>query len=259
VFERFTGSARQVVVLAQDEARTLHHDYIGVEHLLLGLLREREGLAVRVLGSFGMTVEAARAKVASVIGEGDAVNTGQLPFSPRAKRVLERSLREAIALGHVYIGTKHILLALVRETDGLAAGILLDFELDAESIRREVLRRIEAPGYRKKTEADVPWTARRNAVVRRDVVVHGIDGATLTQTVGELTASLDKGGAQWAELEAAIAAAVSALPVGQLIDAIRCEKETESQNGTTERAEALGDIERNLVSLITASGPDKPD
>jgi ATP-dependent Clp protease ATP-binding subunit ClpC len=140
VFERFTERARQVVVLAQDEARALKHNYIGTEHLLLGLLRQEKGLAARALESLGVTVEEARYQVARMIGQGDEVTQGHIPFTPRAKKVLELSLREAKGLRHSYIGTEHILLGIVRENQGVAARILLDFEADAETIRREVIR-----------------------------------------------------------------------------------------------------------------------
>jgi ATP-dependent Clp protease ATP-binding subunit ClpA len=147
VFERFTERARQVVVLAQDEARALKHNYIGTEHLLLGLLREEEGLAARVLESLDITVEEVRAQVARTVGEGDEVATGEVPFTPRAKKVLEVSLREGLSLGHNYIGTEHILLGLVRVGDGVAARVLVDFDADAETIRSEVIRRLSGrPG-----------------------------------------------------------------------------------------------------------------
>src|SRR6266540_2156871 len=110
MFERFTERARQVVVLAQDEARLLRHNYIGTEHILLGLLREAEGLAARVLESLDITAEEVRAQVARIVGLGEEFSSGQIPFTPRGKRVLELSLREAISLGHSYIGTEHILL-----------------------------------------------------------------------------------------------------------------------------------------------------
>jgi Clp amino terminal domain, pathogenicity island component len=144
VFERFTERARQVVVLAQDEARALKHNYIGTEHLLLGLLREEEGLGARVLESLDITVEEVRAQVALIIGEGDEVKTGQIPFTPRAKKALELALREALSLGHNYIGTEHILLGLVRENEGVAARILLDFDADAEKIRNALIRALPA-------------------------------------------------------------------------------------------------------------------
>jgi ATP-dependent Clp protease ATP-binding subunit ClpC len=147
VFERFTERARQVVVLAQDEARALKHNYIGTEHILLGLLREEEGLAARVLESLDVTVEEVRAQVARIIGPGDEpIVSGQIPFTPRAKKVLELSLREALSLKHNYIGTEHILLGLVRENEGVAARILLAFDADAGKVRNEIMRTLSDPG-----------------------------------------------------------------------------------------------------------------
>jgi ATP-dependent Clp protease ATP-binding subunit ClpC len=144
MFERFTERARQVVVLAQEEARSLRHNYIGTEHLLLGLLRE-EGVAAKLLDSFDVTVEEVRAQVARIVGQGDEVVTGQIPFTPRAKKVLELALREALQLNHNHIGTEHILLALAQTEQGVAMRILLDFDLDADRIRNEVNRRIGGP------------------------------------------------------------------------------------------------------------------
>src|SRR3978361_1687773 len=165
MFERFTERARQVVVLAQEEARTLKHNYIGTEHILLGLLREEEGLAARVLESLDITVERVRAQVVRIVGSGEEVTSGQIPFTPRAKKVLELALREALSLGHNYIGNEHILLGLVRENEGVAARILLAFaadsmktrtqairvdsDADAEKIRNEVIRMLSGPGGRR--------------------------------------------------------------------------------------------------------------
>ena len=137
MFERFTEPARQVVVLAQDEARTLRHNYIGTEHLLLGLLRE-DGAAARALDEFDVTFEELQAQVARIIGQGDEVTTGQIPFTPRAKKVLELSLREALDSGDNYIGPGHILLGLLREGEGVAARILMDFA-QLEEIRAAAL------------------------------------------------------------------------------------------------------------------------
>jgi ATP-dependent Clp protease ATP-binding subunit ClpC len=153
MFERFTERARQVVVLAQEEARTLKHNYIGTEHILLGLLREEEGLAARVLESLDITVERVRAQVVRIVGSGEEVTSGQIPFTPRAKKVLELALREALSLGHNYIGTEHILLGLVRENEGVAARILLDFDADSEKIRNEVIRMLSGPGSRRQGSA----------------------------------------------------------------------------------------------------------
>ncbi len=167
MFERFTERARQVVVLAQDEARALKHNYIGTEHILLGLLREEEGLAARVLESLDITVEEVRAQVDRVVGAGDAVPAGQIPFTPRAKNVLELSLREALSLGHNYIGTEHVLLGLVRENQGVASKILLEFDADAQTIRSEVIRMISGPtaasrGMAVATYAEEPASSRRD-------------------------------------------------------------------------------------------------
>jgi ATP-dependent Clp protease ATP-binding subunit ClpA len=140
VFERFTERAREVVVLAQVEARDLKHNYIGTEHLLLGLLREEEGVGSRVLESLGVTLKGVRGQVARIVGEGDEVTTGQIPFTPRAKKVLELGLREALSLGHNYIGTEHLLLGLVREGEGVGCRILLDFGADSDAIRNGVVR-----------------------------------------------------------------------------------------------------------------------
>jgi ATP-dependent Clp protease ATP-binding subunit ClpC len=148
VFERFTERARQVVVLAQDEARGLRHNFIGTEHLLLGLLREEEGIAARVLESLDVAVEDVRVQVARIVGQGDEVTSGQIPFTPRAKKVLELSLREGLSLGHNYIGTEHILLGLARENQGVAARILLDFGADAEKIRHAVIGMMAGAGAR---------------------------------------------------------------------------------------------------------------
>ena len=145
MFERFTERARQVVVLAQEEARTLAHNYIGTEHILLGLLREEEGMAARVLESLNITLEQTRQQVMRIIGRGEEVSAGQIPFTPRAKKVLELALREALSLGHNYIGTEHILLGLARENEGVAARILLEFDADSEKIHNEVIRMLSGP------------------------------------------------------------------------------------------------------------------
>src|SRR3979411_218444 len=156
MFERFTERARQVVVLAQEEARTLKHNYIGTEHILLGLLREEEGLAARVLESLDITVERVRAQVVRIVGSGEEAPSGQIPFTPRAKKVLELALREALSLGHNYIGTEHILLGLVRENEGVAARILLAFDADAAHIRNETIRMLSGPGRRQGAGSGAP-------------------------------------------------------------------------------------------------------
>ncbi|HSC03489.1 MAG TPA: Clp protease N-terminal domain-containing protein [Solirubrobacteraceae bacterium] len=140
MFERFTERARRVVVLAQDEARTLKHDHVGAEHILLGLLREQEGLAAHALESFDITLERVRGEVVRIVGVGSDVSAGQMPFTAEAKRVLEVALQEVRALGHHYIGTEHILLALITLREGVSARILVDCHAEPERIRAEVMR-----------------------------------------------------------------------------------------------------------------------
>ncbi len=130
MFERFTDRARRVVVLAQEEARLLNHNYIGTEHILLGLIHEGEGVAAKALESLGISLEAVRAQVEEIIGHGGPAPSGHIPFTPRAKKVLELSLREALQLGHNYIGTEHILLGLIREGEGVAAQVLVKLGAD---------------------------------------------------------------------------------------------------------------------------------
>ena len=142
MFERFTERARKVVVLAQDEARHFNHNYIGTEHLLLGLLREDEGVAAQALSSLNVTLDEVREQVESIVGYGEEGTGAQAPFTPRSKKVLELALREALQLGHNYIGTEHILLGLVRESEGVAARVLSNLDVDPDKVRREVVRRL---------------------------------------------------------------------------------------------------------------------
>ena len=132
MFERFTRRARAVIVKAQEEARLLQHNYIGTEHLLLGLLREQEGLAARVLESLEITVDRVRAQVVRIVGSGEEVTSGQIPFTPRATKVLELALREALLLGHNYIGTEHLLLGVLEEEDGRGARALTGLGITRE-------------------------------------------------------------------------------------------------------------------------------
>src|SRR5512133_170495 len=142
MFERFTDRARRVVVLAQEEARHLDHNYIGTEHLLLGLVHEAEGVAAQALAQLGVSLEAVRAQVEEIIGRGQSAPTGHIPFTPRSKKVLELSLREALQLGHNYIGTEHILLGLIREGEGVAAQVLVKLGADLNRVRQQVLQQL---------------------------------------------------------------------------------------------------------------------
>jgi ATP-dependent Clp protease ATP-binding subunit ClpC len=148
MFERFTDRARRVVVLAQEEARMLNHNYIGTEHILLGLIHEGEGVAAKGLESLGISLEAVRAQVEEIIGQGQQAPSGHIPFTPRAKKVLELSLREALQLGHNYIGTEHILLGLIREGEGVAAQVLVKLGADLNRVRQQVIQLLS--GYQGK-------------------------------------------------------------------------------------------------------------
>jgi len=151
MFERFTDRARRVVVLAQEEARMLNHNYIGTEHILLGLIHEGEGVAAKALESLGISLEAVRSQVEEIIGQGQQAPSGHIPFTPRAKKVLELSLREALQLGHNYIGTEHILLGLIREGEGVAAQVLVKLGADLNRVRQQVIQLLS--GYQGKETA----------------------------------------------------------------------------------------------------------
>src|SRR5437899_9605264 len=150
MFERFTDRARRVVVLAQEAARMLNHNYIGTEHIRLGLIHEGEGVAAKALESWGISLEAVRSQVEEIIGQGQAAPTGHIPFTPRARKVLELSLREALQLGHDYSGTEHIRLGLIREGEGVAAQVLQKLGADLNRVRQQVIQLLQ--GYAGKGE-----------------------------------------------------------------------------------------------------------
>jgi ATP-dependent Clp protease ATP-binding subunit ClpA len=156
MFERFSQRARRVVVLAQEEARMLDHNYIGTEHILLGLIREGEGVAGRALESLGISLEAVRQQVEQIIGRGQQAPSGHIPFTPRAKKVLELALREAQQLGHNYIGTEHILLGLIREGSGVAAQVLVTLGADLNRARQQVVRLLHGYQGEDVTGEDLP-------------------------------------------------------------------------------------------------------
>ncbi len=157
MFERFTDRARRVVVLAQEEARLLNHNYIGTEHILLGLIHEGEGVAAKALESLSISLEAVRSQVEEMIGQGGSSPSGHIPFTPRAKKVLELSLREALQLGHNYIGTEHILLGLIREGEGVAAQVLVKLGADLSRVRQQVIQLLS--GYTGPGQGDTAGAA----------------------------------------------------------------------------------------------------
>jgi ATP-dependent Clp protease ATP-binding subunit ClpC len=186
MFERFTQRARRVVVLAQEESRLLSHNYIGTEHLLLGLLAEQEGVAARALESLNVTLEAAREQVIEIIGPGQPQPSGHIPFTPRAKKILELSLREALAMGSEVIDTEHLLLGLLDEGDGVGAQIIQRLGATAQAVREAVARLINA-----EPEAGVvagPGSEPRAVSVGRRVLIP-VDALT---GVRDLLASIDR-------------------------------------------------------------------
>src|SRR5258707_1420730 len=178
MFERFTDRARRVVVLAQEEARMLNHNYIGTEHVLLGLIHEGEGAAAKALESLGISREAVRQQVEEIIGQGQQAPSGHIPFTPRAKKVLELSLREALQLGHNYIGTEHILLGLIREGEGVAAQVLVKLGADLNRVRQQVIQLLS--GYHGKESAESGCGAPGEAAPSTSLVLDQF-GRNLTQ------------------------------------------------------------------------------
>jgi len=160
MFERFTDRARRVIVLAQEEARMLNHNWIGTEHILLGLLHEGEGVVAKALESLGISLDAVRQQVEEIIGEGQQAQSGHIPFTPRAKKVLELSRHEMSQLGHNYIGTEHILLGLIREGDGVAAQVLVTRGADLNRVRQQVIQLLH--GHQPKEPVPARSAAREN-------------------------------------------------------------------------------------------------
>src|ERR1700724_678636 len=193
MFERFTDRARRVVVLAQEEARMLNHNYIGTEHILLGLIHEGEGVAAKALESLGISLEAVRAQVEEIIGHGGQAPSGHIPFTPRAKKVLELSLREALQLGHNYIGTEHILLGLIREGQGPAIEVLDRLGV-ADRARQEVLRLVHsepAPesGSGEENGAPRPFTFERAST--SEILARLVDLCTTLEAIDERLARIE--------------------------------------------------------------------
>jgi ATP-dependent Clp protease ATP-binding subunit ClpC len=170
MFEKFTDRARRVVVLAQEEARMLNHNYIGTEHILLGLVHEDDGVAAKAFRNLDISGEAVRQQVEEIIGRGEISPGGHIPFTPRAKKVLELSLRESIHLGHNYIGTEHILLGLLREGEGVAAQVLVRLGADLNQVRREVIRLVSG-NVSDEGIGDLPSAAERELGTFDEIIV----------------------------------------------------------------------------------------
>jgi len=236
MLERFTDRARRVVKLAEEEARMLNHNYIGTEHILLGLIREDEGVAAKALESLGISLQAVRQQVGEIIGQGQQVPFEVIPFTPQSKKVLELSLRESLQLGHSYIGTEHILLGLIREGDGVAAQVLVKLGADLNRVRHQVIQLIagqqQQPGHLRPREA-VPVTevqARLDAIEGRLAAIEG-RLAAVEQRVGIRPDTTD---------------------LDEQIDRVRGERQAASDAQEYEQAALLRDREKELLAAKAA-------
>jgi ATP-dependent Clp protease ATP-binding subunit ClpC len=228
MFERFTDRARRVVVLAQEEARMLNHNYIGTEHILLGLIHEGEGVAARALESLGISLEAVRQQVEEIIGQGQQAPSGHIPFTPRAKTVLELSLRESLQLGHNYIGTEHILLGLLREGEGVAAQVLVRLGADFSGVRQQVIQLLHGP---QGGEVEASAAALRE---------RGLPP--------EIAARLDAIGSRLAKVEQRAGTGPDTGDLDQQIEQVLRDRHAAVDAQEYERAAALRDRERELLA-----------
>jgi ATP-dependent Clp protease ATP-binding subunit ClpA len=241
MFERFTDRARRVVVLAQEEARMLNHNYIGTEHILLGLIHEGEGVAAKALESLGISLEAVRQQVEEIIGQGQQAPSGHIPFTPRAKKVLELSLREALQLGHNYIGTEHILLGLIREGEGVAAQVLVRLGADLNRVRQQVIQLVQgemgedvlAPGGKGQRPGGGPRGAGKMPA--------------------EFVSRLRSVESRLSAVERRVGTGPDQGEIGRRIGQVRREKEAAIDVQDFERAAALRDSERQLLAEKAAS------
>ena len=226
MFERFTDRARRVVVLAQEEARMLNHNYIGTEHILLGLIHEGEGVAAKALESLGISLDAVRQQVEEIIGQGQQAPSGHIPFTPRAKKVLELSLREALQLGHDYIGTEHLLLGLIREGDGVAAQVLIRLGADLNRVRQQIIALL--------------YQSKESRLARRSAE----EGAPLPEVHARLDAVEDG----LAAVEQRVGTGPDTSDLDEQIDRVRRERLAAANAQEDEQAAALRNREKELLA-----------
>src|SRR6266542_3859501 len=231
MFERFSDRARRVVVLAQEEARMLNHNYIGTEHILLGLIHEGEGVAAKALESLGISLDAVRQQVEVIIGQGQQAPSGHIPFTPRAKKVLELADREARALGHNYIDTEHILLGLIREGDGVAAQVLVQLGADLNRVRQQVIQLLH--GYQ---GADVIGAGSRRGKRARARLLD--DALARIDALDRRLAAIER----WTGLRPDLA------DLDEEMAQVRREKESAIDAQDFETAAALRDKEKDLLT-----------
>jgi ATP-dependent Clp protease ATP-binding subunit ClpC len=235
MFERFTDRARRVVVLAQEEARMLNHNYIGTEHILLGLIHEGEGVAAKALESLGISLDAVRQQVEEIIGQGQQAPSGHIPFTPRAKKVLELADREARALGHAYVGTEHILLGLIREGDGVAAQVLVNLGADLNRVRQQVIQLVHGHQGR-----DVIGQGRRQGRRARARLLD--DALARVDSLDDRLAAIERWVGMRPDLD----------DLDQEIGQVRREKEAAVDRQDFEAAAALRDKEMQLLGARAA-------
>jgi ATP-dependent Clp protease ATP-binding subunit ClpC len=235
MFERFTDRARRAVVLAQEEARMLNHNYIGTEHLMLGLLGEGEGVAAKALESLGIGLDAVRSQVEEIIGQGQQAPSGHIPFTPRAKKVLELAKRESGALGHHYIGTEHILLGLIREGDGVAAQVLVRLGADLNRVRQQVVQLLH--GYQ---DEDVIGEGSRRG------------GRARARLADDALARVDSLDRRLAAIERWVGMRPDLDDLDQEIAQVRREKEAAVETQDFETAAVLRDKDKQLLAARTA-------
>ena len=228
MFERFTDRARRVVVLAQEEARMLNHDYIGTEHVLLGLIHEGEGVAANALESLGISLEAVRQQVEEIIGQGQQAPSGHIPFTPRAKKVFELSLREALQLGHNYIGTEHILLGLIREGEGVAAQVLVKLGADLNRVRQQVIQLLHGRRGEEPEGADV--------ALRERGLLSGV------------VASVNAIDSRLSAVERRVGTGPDTGDLDQQIEQVRGERQAAADAQEYEQAASLRDREKELLA-----------
>jgi hypothetical protein len=238
MFERFTDRARGVIVLAQEEARARNHNYLGTEHILLAIIREGEGVAAKVLESLGISLDAVRQQVEGIIGQGQQAPPAHIPFTPRAKKVLELSLREAVQLGHRYIGTEHLLLGLIREGDGVAAQVLVKLGAALDRVRQQVIHLLhghqaEEPGQTPSAERELgplPTAQARLEAIEQQLAAIEQQLAAFEQRVGTGPGTND---------------------LDEQIEAVRAEKEAAIEAQEHELAAAPRDRERERELLAS--------
>jgi Clp amino terminal domain, pathogenicity island component/UvrB/uvrC motif len=239
MFERFTDRARQAVALAQEEAKRLNHNYIGTEHILLGLIHEGEGAAAKALESLGISLDAVRQQVEEIIGQGQQASLEHIPFTPRAKKVLELSLRESKQLGHNYIGTEHILLGLIREGDGVAAQVLVKLGAALDRVRQQVIQLLH--GY----QGEEPRLARRPPE-------EGVPATEAQARLGTIEARLTAIEVLLVAVEQRVGIRPDTTDLDKQIDRVRGERQAAADAQDYEQAAALRDREKELLASKAA-------